>query len=379
MKKLLLTLLLCAAAVFGFASAASALEIDADAAVLMDAVSGRVLYQSNAHEKLAPASTTKVFTALLVLENVDDLDATVTLPDDFQNVGESGINMEPGDTYSIKDLLYALLLQSANDSAQALAIAVSGSDEAYMELMNKRSVELGLEDSHWANPHGLDDDAHYPSAHDLAVVTREALNYPIFNEIIVTPSYTLALSNSAYDTREIYNHNQFLDLYEGADGVKTGYTTNAGNCPVASATREGMRLIGVVLDAPEQSHYVQMEALMDYGFANYKPKLIASAGDVVGRVKIAHGVVGKANLVLGQDVIIAEPNNSDFEVGRGKLSVPSPIEAPCDNTDPVGTITYTDDMNDVIEVPVFLDKSVARFTYKDAVRSVWQSLMNALF
>ncbi|MBQ1502334.1 MAG: D-alanyl-D-alanine carboxypeptidase [Firmicutes bacterium] len=379
MKKLLLTLLLCAAAVFGFASAASALEIDADAAVLMDAVSGRVLYQSNAHEKLAPASTTKVFTALLVLENVDDLDATVTLPDDFQNVGESGINMEPGDTYSIKDLLYALLLQSANDSAQALAIAVSGSEEAFMELMNKRNVELGLEDSHWANPHGLDDDAHYTSAHDLAVVTREALKYPVFNEIIVTPSYTLALSNSAYDTREIYNHNQFLDLYEGADGVKTGYTTNAGNCLVASATREGMRLIGVVLDAPEQSHYVQMEALMDYGFANYKPKLIASAGDVVGRVKIAHGVVSKANLVLGQDVIIAEPNNSDFEVGRGKLSVPSSIEAPCDNTDPVGTITYTDDMNDVIEVPVFLDKSVARFTYKDALRSVWQSLMNALF
>ena len=345
----------------------------------MDAVSGRVLYQGNAHEKLAPASTTKVFTALLVLENVDDLDATVTLPDDFQNVGESGINMEPGDTYSIKDLLYALLLQSANDSAQALAIAVSGSEEAFMELMNKRSVELGLEDSHWANPHGLDDDAHYTSAHDLAVVTKEALKYPIFNEIIVTPSYTLALSNSAYDTREIYNHNQFLDLYEGADGVKTGYTTNAGNCLVASATREGMRLIGVVLDAPEQSHYEQMEALMDYGFANYKPKLIASAGDVVGRVKIAHGVVSKANLVLGQDVIIAEPNNSDFEVGRGKLSVPSSIEAPCDNTDPVGTITYTDDMNDVIEVPVFLDKSVARFTYKDALRSVWQSLMNALF
>ena len=377
MKKLFLTLILAIVGIFGCTAAASALTIDAEACILIDAASGRIIYQSNAHEALPPASTTKVLTALLTLKTVDDLSTTVTLPDDFVNVGESGINLQAGDSYTIEDMLYALMLRSANDAGQALAIAVSGSEEAFGKYMNDYTKELGLTDSVWSNAHGLDDDDHLASAYDLAMITREAVRYPKFNEIITTESWTLPWLDNAYD-RVIYNHNQFLTTYEGADGVKTGYTEKAGNCLIASATREGMRLIGVVLNCPNQSHYTQMTALMDYGFANYKPLKLASAGDVVGSVRISKGAVGKVDAVLMDDIIIAIPNNSTYEP-KAKIDLPSSLEAPQTTDQPVGTVTYTDDMGNEIKGDIYLKEAVAKFTFADALRAAWQSFVNALF
>ena len=377
MKKLFLTLILAIVGIFGCTAAASALTIDAEACILIDAASGRIIYQSNAHEALPPASTTKVLTALLTLKTVDDLSTTVTLPDDFVNVGESGINLQAGDSYTIEDMLYALMLRSANDAGQALAIAVSGSEEAFGKYMNDYTRELGLTDSVWSNAHGLDDDDHLASAYDLAMITREAVRYPKFNEIITTESWTLPWLDNAYD-RVIYNHNQFLTTYEGADGVKTGYTETAGNCLIASATRDGMRLIGVVLNCPNQSHYTQMTALMDYGFANYKPLKLASAGDVVGSVRISKGAVGKVDAVLMDDIIIAVPNNSTYEP-KAKIDLPSSLEAPQTTDQPVGTVTYTDDMGNEIKGDIYLKEAVAKFTFADALRAAWQSFVNALF
>lgn len=376
-KKLFLTLILAIVGIFGCTAAASALTIDAEACILIDAASGRIIYQSNAHEALPPASTTKVLTALLTLKTVDDLSTTVTLPDDFVNVGESGINLQAGDSYTIEDMLYALMLRSANDAGQALAIAVSGSEEAFGKYMNDYTRELGLTDSIWSNAHGLDDDDHLASAYDLAMITREAVRYPKFNEIITTESWTLPWLDNAYD-RVIYNHNQFLTTYEGADGVKTGYTEKAGNCLIASATREGMRLIGVVLNCPNQSHYTQMTALMDYGFANYKPLKLASAGDVVGSVRISKGAAGKVDAVLMDDIIIAVPNNSTYEP-KAKIDLPSSLEAPQTTDQPVGTVTYTDDMGNEIKGDIYLKEAVAKFTFADALRAAWQSFVNALF
>ena len=225
MKKLFVSIFVAIGLVVTFASSAAALTIDAAACVLIDASTGRVLYENNAHQALPPASTTKVLTALLVLESVEDLSTTVTLPDDFANVGESGIQLEPGETQTIEDLLYALMLRSANDAAQALAIAVSGTEEAFVKYMNDKTEELGLTDSTWQNPHGLDAEGHLTSAYDLAMITREAMKYPLFNQIIVTEQWTLPWPSNVYD-RVVYNYNQFLTLYEGADGVKTVYCEN---------------------------------------------------------------------------------------------------------------------------------------------------------
>ena len=319
----------------------------------------------------------KVLTALLVLESVEDLSTTVTLPDDFANVGESGIQLEPGETQTIEDLLYALMLRSANDAAQALAIAVSGTEEAFVKYMNDKTEELGLTDSTWQNPHGLDAEGHLTSAYDLAMITREAMKYPLFNQIIVTEQWTLPWPSNVYD-RVVYNYNQFLTLYEGADGVKTGYTDTAGNCLVASATRNGMRLIGVVLNCPNQTHYEQMELLMDYGFETYKPVQLASSGDVIAQIDIRHGDKSTINAVLNNDIVIALPSNSTYQP-VAQLDLPASLEAPLDAEEPIGSISYSDEVGNVVEVPIYLEESVIRYTFADALKSVWQRFIEAFF
>ena len=377
MKKLFISLLVAIGIIGTFSASAMALTIDASACVLIDASTGRVLYENNAHQALPPASTTKVLTALLVLESIEDLSTTVTLPDDFVNVGESGIQLEPGETQTVEDLLYALMLRSANDAAQALAIAVSGTEEAFVKYMNDKTEELGLKDSTWANPHGLDAQTQLTSAYDLAMITREAIKYPVFNQIIVTDMWTLPWASNVYD-HVIYNHNQFLTLYEGADGVKTGYTDTAGNCLVASATRDGMRLIGVVLNCPNQTHYEQMELLMDYGFETYKPLKLASAGDVVAQIDIRKGDKGSVDAVLANDIVISLPSNSTYQP-VAKIDLPASLEAPLDAEESIGSVSYSDEMGNTIEVPVYLQESVKRYTFADAIKSVWQSFINAFF
>ena len=377
MKKLFVSIFVAIGLVVTFASSAAALTIDAAACVLIDASTGRVLYENNAHQALPPASTTKVLTALLVLESVEDLSTTVTLPDDFANVGESGIQLEPGETQTIEDLLYALMLRSANDAAQALAIAVSGTEEAFVKYMNDKTEELGLTDSTWQNPHGLDAEGHLTSAYDLAMITREAMKYPLFNQIIATEQWTLPWPSNVYD-RVVYNYNQFLTLYEGADGVKTGYTDTAGNCLVASATRNGMRLIGVVLNCPNQTHYEQMELLMDYGFETYKPVQLASSGDVIAQIDIRHGDKSTINAVLNNDIVIALPSNSTYQP-VAQLDLPASLEAPLDAEEPIGSISYSDEVGNVVEVPIYLEESVIRYTFADALKSVWQRFIEAFF
>ncbi len=377
MKKLFIAVLLAIGIIGTTSATALALTIDASACILIDASTGRVLYENNAHQSLPPASTTKVLTALLVLESIEDLSTSVTLPNDFANVGESGIQLEPGETQAIEDLLYALMLRSANDAAQALGIAVSGTEEAFVAYMNDKMTEMGLTDSTWKNPHGLDAEGHLTSAYDLAMITREAMKYPIFNQIIVTEMWTLPWASNVYD-RTIHNHNQFLTLYEGADGVKTGYTDTAGNCLVASATRNGMRLIGVVLNCPNQTHYEQMELLMDYGFETYKPLQLASAGDVIATIDIRGGDKGSVKAVLKDDIVISVPSNSTYQPVP-KLDLPSSLEAPLDANEPIGTISYSDEMGNTAEIPIYLQQGVARYTFGDALRNVWQSFISAFF
>ena len=380
MKRLLTVLLLCLLICAFCAGAASAVTVDAGSAILIDASTGRVLYEQNAHEKMAPASTTKILTCLLVLENVEDLSATVTLPADFQNVGESSIYLEPGETITYESLLYALMLRSANDAAQALAIGVAGSEEAFAEMMNDRTAELGLTDSHWVNAHGLDAEDHYSSAYDLAMIAHTAVQIPFFNELVAAASYTLPWADYEYD-RNIYNHNQFLDLYEGADGIKTGFTDDAGYCLVGSATRDDLRLIGVVMNAPENeerdAHYKAMTALMDYGFSSYTAKQLGRKGDVVGSVRISGSKVNSMDVVLGSDVNLPVTASSDFDP-KTQYDYPRSLPAPVAADEPIGKATYTDEEGKTVTVDLYLKEAVERYTFGLVFKQVWQRFLSAL-
>ncbi len=236
-------------------------QINAKAAVVMDATSGQLVYEKNAHERRAQASTTKMMTALVTLENASLTDVVEAGPN--VKVEPSIIGLDPGDRLTVEQLLYGLLLPSGNDAAVALAEHVGGSIPRFAAMMNAKAEQLGLKDTHFVTPHGLDADGHYSSAYDLAVLARSAMQNPVFERIVGTKVYRIEGPIRWY----FKNNNQLLATYPGADGVKTGYTDNAGRCLVFSATRNGHRAISVVLDSADI--YADSAALLDYFFSNF--------------------------------------------------------------------------------------------------------------
>ncbi|MEG1661900.1 MAG: D-alanyl-D-alanine carboxypeptidase family protein, partial [Clostridiales bacterium] len=345
MKKILISIIAVAIFFACYTDSAYALELTAKSAILIDAASGKILFNQNSHEKLPVASTTKVLTGMLVLENVSDLHKTITIPEDFVNVGESGIYLAAGETLTYEDLLYAMLLCSANDAAQVLAVGVSGSEKDFVELMNQRTAELGLTDSHWANPHGLDAAEHYSSAYDLAMIARAAAQIPEYNTIVSTYTWTIPWKSNEYD-RVVYNHNQFLSSYEGADGMKTGYTSKSGNCLIASATKNGMRLISVILNSTD--HYGETTQLMNYGFDNYSLSKVANKGKIVGSVKVVDGRDNAVDVVLGDDVYLVMKNDSRYSPDA-VVNLPPSIKTPFDSDHTIGTIAYRDGDGNTVE------------------------------
>jgi D-alanyl-D-alanine carboxypeptidase (penicillin-binding protein 5/6) len=273
------------------AQAAPEPEIGARAAIVVEYPSGRILYSKAMHDRLAPASTTKILTSILALEHGNLEDVVTVSPDDM--VGESTMGLEIGEQQTLHNLLYGMLLPSGNDAATAVArylgsqASAPGSGDPmarFIEMMNARAAQLGLADSHFINPHGLDADGHFSSAYDLASLTWYAFQFPTFNEIIKTPFYQAA-------GHPLKNTNEMLTRYAGTDGVKTGWTDAGGLCLVASATRDGHRLISVVLNAPHW--YTDSGAILDYAFAK-----LASDPKTEGTETLAVAARGTGNWLL---------------------------------------------------------------------------------
>lgn len=285
---------------FTSAQESDQLDVTARAAIVVDSETGRILYAKNDRQRLPEASTTKVMTALLTLERSRLSDTVNVVQDDL--VGESSMGLVAGETISVEMLLYGMMLPSGNDAATALARHIGdslpnapGKDgvERFVALMNARAAEMGLLDTRFANPHGLDDDSHYTSARDLATITWYAFRNPEFAEIV----NTRLREGSGHS---LYQANRLLEQYPGADGVKTGFTNNAGLCLVFSASRNGHRLIGVVLSAPQW--YDDAAQLLDYGFTvlGTSPEGPGTFGqnDAAPRVALALGAISNPGLLL---------------------------------------------------------------------------------
>ncbi len=287
----------------------SAPAISASAAILVDNKTGDVLYEVNADQSLPMASTTKIMTALLVLENAP-LDENATVSAYAGNVGESSAWLEAGEILTVEQLLYALMLQSANDAAVVLAEHVGGSEEAFVVMMNDRASELGLQNTSFANPHGLDTQGHYTSARDLAAIASQAMAIPKFREVVTTGSYEIPWPGHPY-TRVMENHNKFIKLYPAATGIKTGYTYGAGKCLVASAQKDGRELISVILNGGE-SYWDQTICLMDYGFDDFTLAEFAYSGQPLAEVEVGDLPRRKVDAVGSGDMV--------FTVRRDRLA-----------------------------------------------------------
>lgn len=249
-----------------YAQAAPAVPTSAASMAVIEAGSGRVLYEKDGETKRPMASTTKICTAITVLEHCDDLEKAVVVPDAAVGVEGSSIYLQKGEKVKIIDLLYGLMLRSGNDCATALAILTAGSVDQFADLMNETAQKAGAENTHFVNPHGLHDDNHYTTALDLAKITAYAFKNETFAKIVATKTHSMSYADYPYP-RTMQNKNKILFTYEGGDGVKTGYTKKAGRCLVASATRKGMRVIAVVLNCGPM--FEDCAALMDKAFEEY--------------------------------------------------------------------------------------------------------------
>ncbi|MCQ2353728.1 MAG: D-alanyl-D-alanine carboxypeptidase [Clostridia bacterium] len=256
-------------------AAGLSISTSARSAILIDATGGkrRELWSQNADERLGMASTTKIMTALVAIESMP-LSTEIKIPDAAVGVEGSSVYLSAGETLTLEELLMCVLLESANDAATAVAITVGGSVEKFAEKMNCKADELGLKDTHFTNPHGLDDDAHYTTVRDLAAIAASALDNDIFRSIVSTYRATVPSSDGV---RLLINHNRLLRSYEGCIGVKTGFTKSSGRCLVSAAERDGVRLVAVTLN--DGADWVDHTAMLDAGFAAYCSVELSRDGD----------------------------------------------------------------------------------------------------
>lgn len=247
----------------------STFSTSSQAMVLLEVGSGRVIVNYNGEEKLPMASLTKIITAIVALENCEDLDAMHQITPQEQGIEGSSIYLKAGEHLSIKQLLYGLMLRSGNDSAVAIATIIGGSVENFVDMCNDFCQKIGATNTHLENPHGLHSDNHYTTAHDLAVITAYALKNPMFSKIVATQKINIPNELGKYKHRELINKNRFLQMLDGANGVKTGYTKKAGRCFVGSSTRQedGMQLVCVVLNCVPM--FQECKAVMELAMQNY--------------------------------------------------------------------------------------------------------------
>lgn len=327
----------------------SDVSIQADGGIVMDADTGTVLYGKNMDQQYYPASITKILTALIVLERCD-LDEMVSFShDDVYNVeaGSSSAGIDEGDVLTVRDCLYALMLASANESANALACHVSGSREEFAKLMNEKAASLGCTGSHFANPSGLNDENHYTTAHDMALIAREAIKNPEFLAINGTRSYKLAPTKRTPDGGYVANHHKMLNknesvYYPGAFAGKTGYTSLAGNTLVTCAKKDGMTLIAVVLNG-HQSHYSDTKAMFDFAFRNFQSLKAVDYETQYRSVENDMTIAGMTardsiSLELDKNGRVVIPKSGDFADVKSTLTYDLDSQSP---SDAVACIRYT--------------------------------------
>jgi len=279
-KRVTTVLLLFAGVLLLFSSsvnilAADGINVSAESAVLIEVSGGRVIYEKNAYSRMPMASTTKIMTALVAIE-CGDLDRIVSVSEKAVGVEGSSIYLYPGEKLSMRDLIYALMLESANDAAAAIAISTAGTVEEFARLMNLKAEEIGLEDTHFENPHGLDSEQHYTTAYDLACLSAYALRNDCFREIVSTYKRVIPLRDNE-GSRVLLNHNRLLRSYDGAIGVKTGFTRKSGRCLVSSAERDGVTLVSVTLNAPDD--WNDHREMLDLGFKLFEKLTLCRAGE----------------------------------------------------------------------------------------------------
>ena len=335
------------------------LETTAEAAVLMEPNSGKILWSKQPDKELPMASVTKIMTMLLTVEAVDagnvKLTETITTSDNAWSMGGSQIYLEPGEEMSMEEMLISIAVGSANDACVAVAEHLGGSEEAFVEMMNNRAKELGLSHTHFANTNGLPMENHYTSANDMAVILREALKYPLFVKVSSIYSYDLRGGDFV-----LWNTNKLLKWYDGTIAGKTGWTNDAKYCLASAVERNGLRLISVVLGTQEpKSHFRESMKLFNYGFARYQSVNLDPKGAKIKTVNVGKGVDRVVDIITADNVCLVVPKGQDKGFSK-KISTPDIIDAPINKGDKIGKYTVMKNGKEVMQVDLIAGKTIPK-------------------
>ncbi|MCX7843197.1 MAG: D-alanyl-D-alanine carboxypeptidase [Clostridia bacterium] len=320
-------------------------ELKSKSAILMEPKSANVLMEQNSHEKLPIASVTKIMSMLLIMEAIDEgrlgYDDIVTVSEHSYSMGGSQVWLKPGETFSVREMMYAVAIGSANDCTVALAEHIAGSEEAFVAMMNEKAKALGMVNTNFLDCTGLTDEGHYSTAYDIALMSRELLvKHPKVIEF--TGQWNKKFREGAAKGEiGLYNTNKLIRFYEGATGLKTGFTNAARYCLSASAERNGLQLIAVVLGAPDSNtRFAEVQKLLNYGFANYEVAKINSKGDGIGEVMVKKGLDTKVNAVLDGDVNLVVAKGGKDSIAK-EVKLPENVNAPVEKGQKLGEVIFS--------------------------------------
>lgn len=337
------------------------LNLNAKSAILMEYKTGKILYEQNADEQLPPASVTKIMTLLLVMEALEDgritLEDTVITSETAASMGGSQIFLEVGEQMSVRDMLKSVVIASANDAAAALAEHIAGSLDAFVEKMNRRAAELGMTNTNFENTNGLDDTtvAHYTSARDIAIMSRALIAHPLILEY--SSVWTDTVREGAFG---LTNTNRLVRFYPGATGLKTGSTSKAGFCISATAERDGMHLIAVIMGSPTRDiRNEEAKKLLDYGFANYA--LYTDAERALGELPVLGGTQDTCRLISAPFSALVEKGKRTSV--KYKINLPNELIAPVSRGDKVGSITYSVGEEIIGECDIYAAESIEKISW----------------
>lgn len=354
------------------------LNLDCESAILIEQNTGKVLYSYNVHEKLRPASVTKIMSILLIMEAINsgkiNYDTKIPCSENAASMGGSQIWLDTTETLTVEEMLKAICVVSANDCVTAMAEYLGGTEDGFVKMMNEKAKELGMNDTEFKNCHGIDEDGHVTSSYDISLMSKELLTkYPEITK------YTTIWNDSLRDGKsELVNTNKLVRNYNGCTGLKTGSTSQALFNLSASATRDGLSLIAVVMKAPTSAkRFKNASSLLDFGFANFEYKKMISKDDVIKNVKVEKGVITEINAIAEKDcgTLITKGNNFNIEQN---IEMPDVIGAPVKKGDIVGKVVYRLNEKNIGECNIIVVQDIDKIGFFNMEKYILNKWFNVL-
>lgn len=326
-------------------SSANEFDLNAKSAVLIDAGTGKILYEKNSNEKLPPASVTKIMTMVLAMEAIEkkqiSLEDKVTISERASSMGGSQLYFEPGEQKTVEQLLKGIAVASANDACVAMAEHIAGTEEVFVKKMNEKAAQLGMNNTQFMNTNGLPQEGHYTSANDISIMSRELLKYPKIHDWLKIWMSSMKVGKKGRATLELVNTNKLIKTYPGANGIKTGFTQEARYCLSASATRNNFTLVAVVLGCPSSKiRFAEAKKLLDYGFASYNSVLISQKGEVLEEMQVEKGKLGKVNIIAKEELKVLVKKGDEANIKK-EIVLPKAMKAPFEKGQKIGEIIVT--------------------------------------